>query len=155
MPTASRTFDSKHLTRNILEKNRQLSVVNCQLCPKRGFTLIEIVLSLFLILAIVSILFSASGTYIHSRRSNLRAIATKIASKQIETLRNTNFASLPPSGSFFDPDLNQLPSGSAIRTVADYQSSTKIKQVTTQVSWIESNVSEQIVLETLISEHGL
>ena len=134
--------------------NCQLSIVNCQLF-KSGFTLIEIVLSVFLILGIVSILFSASGTYIHSRSAALASTAAKIASGEIETLRETDFANLPSSGTFSSPDLSKLPSGQAQRTLGDYQGSSKIKQVTIAVSWQEGSLPKTIKMETLISESGI
>lgn len=145
--------------------------VNCQLstaCPpkpwrrrvnsrrwRRGFTLIEIALSLLFILALVTILLTASGTFRTTRKGNLQGIATKIASRQIESLRNTAFASLPVSGNFSDPDLSKLPNSSASQTLDDYEASTKIKLVKIQVNWTESGATQNIKLETLISENGL
>lgn len=120
-----------------------------------GFTLIEVVLSLFLILTLVTILLTTSSTFISSRGSNLQGIAAKIASRQIETLRKTDFASLPPSGSVTDPDLAKLPSSSATQTVSDYQGNSQIKQVTVQVDWTVSGAVKQIKMETLIYQYGL
>ncbi|OGE04309.1 hypothetical protein A3I53_00960 [Candidatus Curtissbacteria bacterium RIFCSPLOWO2_02_FULL_40_13b] len=130
---------------------------------KRGFTLVEILLSIFLILAIVSILFATSGTFVSSRKSSLQGVATKIASREIENLRNTAFASLPncpsPTGCNItvaeEPDLSKLPSSSATKTIDDYESSNKIKLVTINVNWTENAATQNIKLETLISENGL
>ena len=127
---------------------------------KRGFTLIEIVLSLFLILAIVVILFATSGTFIPSRTTSLQGIATKIATREIENLRKTNFAALPscpsPGGCpIADTDLARLPSGEATRAIDDYQGSGQIKQVTVKITWIDKGAPKEIILETLISENGL
>src|SRR3989344_7352490 len=115
---------------------------------KQGFTLIEILLTLLIILAMVSILFSASGTFVSSRNVNLQGIATKIASREIENLRNMQYSSLPPTDSISDPDLSKLPAATATRTVADYDGSSKIKQVTININWIENGASKQIKLET-------
>src|SRR3989338_10491422 len=120
-----------------------------------GFTLIEIVLSLFLILGIIAIFLSAAATYISMRNSSLQAKATKIATREVENLRNTAFASLPASGSFSDSELAQLPSGVATRTIEDYQGSDKIKQATITIDWIEKSAPKKILIETLISENGL
>lgn len=73
----------------------------------------------------------------------------------METLRNTAFASLPASGSFTDTDLSKLPQATAVQTITNYQSSTKIKLATITVSWTESGVTKNAKLETLISETGL
>ncbi|OGD58942.1 hypothetical protein A3I57_02975 [Candidatus Beckwithbacteria bacterium RIFCSPLOWO2_02_FULL_47_23] len=130
---------------------------------RSGFTLIEIALSLVFILAMIVILLTASGTFRTTRKGNLQGVATKIASRQIENLRNTAFASLPncpsPTGcsitSAEEPDLSKLPSGSATKTLDDYEASTKIKQVLIKVNWTENAAPQEIKIETLISENGL
>lgn len=127
-----------------------------------AFSLIEVLLSMFLILALVTILFAASGTYRHSRNSQLQTIATKIASREIENLRKTAFASLPGTGAITgDPDLPNLPSGTAERTVANYPPncsptcSPDIKQITVTVNWTEGGVARTISQDTIISKNGL
>lgn len=122
---------------------------------RSGFSLVEILLSIFLILALISVLLTTSASYYQTHRSNLQQLAMSIASKQMETLRNTAFASLPPSGSFADSDLSRLPQSTATRTITNYQSNTKIKLATITVSWTESGVTKNAKLETLISETGL
>ena len=130
---------------------------------RSGFTLIEIALSLVFILAMIVILLTASGTFRTTRKGNLQGVATKIASRQIENLRNTAFASLPncpsPTGcsitSAEEPDLSKLTSGSATKTLDDYEASTKIKQVLIKVNWTENAAPQEIKIETLISENGL
>ncbi len=152
MPSLSRTNNKKLLNRN---SQKKFPVPSFQFQVLGGFSLIEIVLTIFLVLALLSILFTASSTVIHSRNSSLQNTAAKIATREIENLRNTAYVSLPSSGSISDPDLQKLPSGSATRTISDYQSSTKIKQVTITVNWKEKEVPRQLVMETLISENGL
>ena len=122
---------------------------------RQGFTLIEILLYLLLVLAMVTILFSASGTYITSRRSNLQSVAAKIASRDIETLRKSDFASLPGTGSFSDPDLSKLPSSTANRTITDYEGDSDIKKVEILIAWTEKGVAQQLKMDTLISKNGL
>ena len=141
----------RHLSR---PDNCQLLTVNCRRW-RHGFALIEICLSMLFILALVVILLTASGTYITSRKSNLQTSAIKIASRETETLRNTEFTSLPVTGPISDPDLSKLPSGNASRTISDYDVDGKIKLVTIQVNWIENSVSREIKIDTLISENGL
>lgn len=133
------TLDAKRLTLN----------------AKRGFTLIETVISLFLIIAIVIILLSTGSIQLTSHNSSLQDIAAKIAQKQIETLRKTNFNQLPASGPFTDPDLTKLPQSSAQRTIGNYQSDPDIKQVTVQVNWTVGGAPREIKLETLIYKNGL
>ena len=127
---------------------------------KKGFSYVEILLSMFLILALVAILLTTTTTYIHSRRTNLQTIATKMASCEIERLRKLAFSSFPGNGSFdasCTTDLSKLPAGTTLRLVADFGSppNPKIKQITVAVSWTEKGNAQQIKLETLISENGL
>ena len=135
------------------------SVVSRRLRP--GFSYIEILLSMFLILALVAILLTTSTVYIHSRRTNLQTIATKMASCEIERLRKLAFSQLPTVDGQFDAtctaNLPKLPAGTTLRLVAGYGSpaNPKIKQITTAVSWTEKGNAQQIKLETLISENGL
>jgi Tfp pilus assembly protein PilV len=126
-----------------------------RLSAKPGFTLLEIVITLLLIMAIVTLLFAFSGTLSSSRGSNLQSIATKVASKQVESLRKTSFDSLPPSGGFSDPDLARLPQATATRTISDYQSSTDIKQILIQVDWVVNGANKNVKIETFIYRYGL
>lgn len=130
--------------------NRQLLTAN-----HNGFSLLEIVLSLFLVLAIILMLLSASGTFISSRSSNLRGIAAKISSRQIETLRKMDFDSLPASGAFADGDLSKLPQSSAAQTLSVYQSSPDIKIITITVNWMENTAAKSLSQDTLIYRNGL
>jgi len=184
MPWHSPTINNQQSTHSLLANCQQRinKIVRCQLSSIRraqddpqyiegsvvscrhwrpGFSYVEILLSMFLILALVAILLTTSTTYIHSRRTNLQTIATKMASCEIERLRNLNFtavSSLPPSGSLdasCTNDLSKLPAGTTVRLVADFGSNPKIKQITAAVSWTEKGLAQQIKLETLISENGL
>ena len=136
-------------------------IVSCRRL-RPGFSYVEILLSLSLILALVAILLTTSATYIHSRRTNLQTIATKMASCEIERLRKLAFASLPANGTgaidaSCTANLSKLPAGTTTRLVADFGSpaNPKIKQITVAVNWTEKGNAQQIKLETLISENGL
>ncbi|HCS78985.1 TPA: hypothetical protein DIV55_04555 [Patescibacteria group bacterium] len=152
MPGASRTINKKQLTRNNVHG---------------GFTLVEILLSLFFIIAIVTILFSTSGSLLTRRRSDQQSIAAKVATKDIEYLRGLAFASLPatsppgPSGCLqlggsTDPDLTKLRDGKCARTITNYEGNAIIKQTTVTVYWDNDNgVEQQLKMDTLIYESGL
>src|SRR3990167_6851437 len=127
MPRASRTIDKKQLTIDRIRKflwlnvRCQVSSVKCHLQP--GFSYIEILLSMFLILALVAILLTTSTVYIHSRRTILQTIATKMASCEIERLRKLAFLSLPGNGAIdvsCASDLSKLPAGTSTRLVANF-----------------------------------
>ena len=125
-----------------------------------GFSLIEIVLSTFLILIFVSIVLSASGTFIATRKSNLAYIATKIASRHLEFLRKstwTEITALPPGTvSISDSDLAKLPTAAATRSISNYsQTSSKIKQVIMKITWRENNANRELKIVSLFTENGM
>ena len=120
-----------------------------------GFTLVEVLIFLLLAVVFTATLLSSAGNYFKTRTVNSETVATKIASHEIETLRNTDFNLLPQSGAFSDPELTKLSGSSANRTISNYQSDLDIKQVTVIVTWTENNVSQNVSLETLISKNGL
>lgn len=123
-----------------------------------GFTLVEILVSLLIIIAIIVVLFATTGTLSSSRGSNLQTVAAKIASRQVETLRKTDYSSLPncPSGcSFADSDIAQLPSGTATQTLATYGGSADMKLVTIQVNWTMQGAPRQLKIDTLIYKDGI
>ena len=126
---------------------------------KRGFTLIEVLLFILVVLAMVTILLSTAGTFIRTRAVNLESVAARIASCEIERLRKLDFASLPSTGIVDPPcnaDLSKLPDPkSATRTINDYLLDPDVKQVSIQVTWTESNVGKDVKIETLISKYGL
>lgn len=111
--------------------------------PKDGFTLVEILLSLFFIIAIVTILFATSGTLFTRRKSDQQSIAAKAATKEIERLRGLTFSNLLiegdlgtygaypfacqqspyPTGTTGDNDyLKNLRAGKICRNLYDYPS---------------------------------
>ena len=124
-----------------------------------GFSLIEIVLSTFLILIFVSIVLSASGTFIATRKSNLAYIAAKIASRHLEFLRKstwTEITALPPGTvSISDPDLAKLPTSAATRSIGNYQTSSRIKQVIMKITWKENNANRELKMVSLFTENGM
>lgn len=120
-----------------------------------GFTLVEILIFLLLAAVFATTLLSSAGNYFKTKIVNSETIATKIASHQIEALRNTDFNSLPLSGSFSDPELSKLSSSSANRTISNYQSDLDIKHVIVSVSWTENSIPQNVTLETLITKNGI
>jgi Tfp pilus assembly protein PilV len=122
---------------------------------QKGFSLLELLIAFFLITVTVFVFLKTTDTLGRITRGKHQTTAYHIASKKIEEFRNSSFASLPSSGPFSDPQLSSIPQGSGTITVDNYQSSTKIKQITVAVSWLEQSAPRQISLSTLISEGGL
>src|SRR3989344_6964581 len=63
-----------------------------------GFSLIEILISLFFIATLGTILFAATGTLLTRRRSDLQSVAAQLAAAKVDSLRNRTFADLRTSG---------------------------------------------------------
>lgn len=126
---------------------------------QKGYSLVEILIALFLLGALVTILLTVSGTLFTTRSSRLQSIATKIATKDIEYLRNLPFASFPSTGpcnqpTVADTDILKLPSGDCARTVTNYSGSSQIKFVTVTVTWQEK-IQKRVLLDTLVYQAGL
>ena len=96
-----------------------------------------------------------SGVLKHSRNANLQSIATRIASREIERLRNLDFLSLPTTEPISDPELSKLPSSYGTRTVSDYSGNVNIKLINIRVNWNEKGTPQELTIETLISKHGI
>ena len=124
---------------SIKEKNTKYEIRNTRYKKSAGFGLIEIILSVVLIIAIATGLFATAGTFLIRRKSDLQAIAAKIASKDIENLRAATFSSLPAPGTYScvitDSDLSNLPNCCGDRTITNYTGDTNIKQITITIRW--------------------
>ena len=119
----------------------------------RGFSLVEILISIGLICMIVFMCKSLLSVAPIARSVSNEDVALKIASHEIEELRALGYASLPVSGSFSDLMLSSLPGGSASIAISDYDA--KTKQVTVTVSWVESAIGNRsVALTTLLSQIG-
>lgn len=120
-----------------------------------GFSLIEVIIALAVLLLAVSVFGVALSTTPLTKTSKNQNLAYHIAAKKIEDLRNTQFATLPASGPFSDPALSNLPLAAANLLISDYSGSSQIKQAAVTVNWNEGGTPRFVTLETLISQGGL
>ena len=120
-----------------------------------GFSLVEVLIAVFIVLILTTILLTTATTLTQTHFSNLQTIASKIASSEIETLRETSFASLPSSGPISDPNLTKLPSGTETLAISNYQSDSTIKLITVTVNWQVNGSPRQLKMETLIHQNGI
>ncbi len=121
---------------------------------KRGFTLIEAVIALFLLGLILLIFQGTLRNMPLIKYAKNQDIALKIASSELESLRAGGYAALPVSGSFSDPLIATLPSGAGGVSVTTYNAETK--QVTVTVTWREAGkeTDSSVTLTTLMTEIG-
>ncbi len=120
----------------------------------RGFSLIEVTVAIAIIgLMIITTSALLQRLPVSGREVRDQDIALKIARTEVETLRAAGYASLPASGSFTNPMLSSLASGSASVTITTYD--TRTKQAVVTVSWTGTgNAARTVSLATLIAQNS-
>ena len=120
-----------------------------------GFSVIEVLITLFIIGVTLILYQTASHTIILNRYGRYREVALRIADQKIQTMRTTAFASLPTTGSFSDSMLSSLPQGAGMVTVSN--EGTRLKKVTVVVTWRspQGTGTDRVQLETYITQGGL
>ena len=115
----------------------------------------EIVVTIFLISVTLALFYSTANSIILNRYGRYKEIALRIADKQVQTLRTTEFGFLPTSGSFTDPMMTSLPSGQGSMTITEVNPS--LKEVTVEVSWRgpDGTQTQEVSLHTYITYGGL
>lgn len=120
---------------------------------RRGFTLIEILISIGVVGVIVLMYAAILNTFPLTRDAQHEDIALRIAETEMQRLRAGGYDNLPASGSFSDTQMSSLPSGSGTVAVTDQNS--KTKQVVVAVVWQDAGYSARSVsLATLITQVG-
>jgi len=119
-----------------------------------GMSLVEVIVSMFLILILFSLLIMEFGALSISKGQKYENIAYHVANKQMETLRSTPFSSLPSSGAISDTLLNEIPSGSGSFSVTDHPDYDGLKEMVVTVTWSNGG-SKSVVLKTISGSGGL
>ena len=124
---------------------------------QHGFTLIELVVALGIILLTVFVFGIAVSSLPLTRSASNRNIAYHAAGQKIEEMRNTPFAFLPSSGTFTYAILSELASSTAQLTMSSYSGYdiNSIKQAVVNITWYENGTWQSVQLNTLISSTGL
>lgn len=125
--------------------------------PQAGFTIVELLVTI----AIVGITTaSLASLFISIHKVQQQTIyvdsATRAAQREIEVLRNDNYASLTPGQTIdFTADLpSNLPRGST-GSVSVSQPSTDLRRVDVTVTFTESGKQRNITLSSLIGVIGI
>lgn len=128
---------------------------------ERGSVLLELLLTVGSIVVVLLVLLLAmlSATQLQLRAER-QAIASQLASQQIEILRGRSVASLvnQTDGSLLgspEPSLANLPAGLATLTIRDYDNNPSLKEATVTVSFAEGSRRVSLVFSTLIGAGGL
>jgi prepilin-type N-terminal cleavage/methylation domain-containing protein len=124
-----------------------------QLYTNRGFSLIEVLIAIFILGMMLVFYQSTFSTIRLSRIAQQQDIALRIIQTKLEDLRAATYSGLPASGTFSDPLLSSLPLGAASTSITDY--SATLKQVRVSVSWSESTSTlRYLEATTLIGSVG-
>ncbi len=122
---------------------------------QKGFSIIEVVVSLFMLGVILLVYAAANNTLVLNRIAKHQQLAYRIAANEMESLRSGGYTNLPATGSFNDPLLANLPTGTGSIEVGVYDSRTK--QVTVRVRWTEpgTTVVKSASVVTLVTSGGV
>jgi prepilin-type N-terminal cleavage/methylation domain-containing protein len=119
-----------------------------------GFSFVEISITVFIIGVVLILYLAAANTFRLTKTAKNQEIALGIASNKIEELRAGGYDTLPISGSFSDPQLSALLSGSGNMDITDYNSDTKQVQITIEWQEAGSLSARDVSLVTLITKTG-
>lgn len=117
-------------------------------------SLIEVLVSLFIVGALIVLYAAAFNVTIMSRFMRSENLAYHIASKRMEELRNTDYAALPVTGTFSDPALASLQSGAGAYTRSDYSSYAGMQELVVTVTWFDGR-SRSVSIRTLVGTGGI
>ena len=121
--------------------------------PLRGFTLVEILITVFVLGATAALFTSALTTLALTNNLMNQDVALRIATQQLEDMRAAGYSSIPGSGTFVNSLSSTLPSPTLVMTVSDFNA--KTKKVAVSVSWQETGEPTRAVsLSTLVTDAG-
>jgi Tfp pilus assembly protein PilV len=121
---------------------------------QQGTSLVEVILCMFMLTVLLVLYASALNTVALTRKLRYENLAYHIANKQMETLRNTGYDSLPASGNIVDAQLAQIPAGAGTFTTAAYPGYGGVKQIIVTVTWTDPS-AKQVELRTLAGTGGI
>lgn len=120
---------------------------------KQGFTLVEVLISLFVLSVSITFAVIIINTIKLTRDGAHEGVAFRIANSKLDAMRAAGYDSLPADGPFTADGLSSIPQGAASTTATVYNE--KIKEVLVGVSWLGSEGNTRYVsLTTLITEVG-
>lgn len=128
---------------------------------EQGISLIELILVVVVIGVLALLIMSLPSSIQSIRNSGNISLAREIASKQLDSLRKDSYLDLSNGvNNFNDVSLSKLPSPTAEYDIKDCpleicSLGETAKEVKINISWIESGVTKNLELETIITEGGL
>lgn len=119
----------------------------------RGFSLVEMLVALFIMSTAVVFSTITINTIKVTRDMSYENVAFRITERKLEELRAGGYSNLPVSGSFSNSELADLPQGTASTSITVWNAETK--KVSAGASWYGADgVTRYVSLTTLITETG-
>ena len=118
---------------------------------KKGLSLIEIIISVALmslvLLMITPVLFLEKT----NKSIGYLVLASQIASRKMEELKQLPFANLPANGTttISDPDILNLPNGEGFIFAEDYESTNSLKHIAVLINWKSGESTSTYKLDAL------
>ena len=122
--------------------------------PNSGFSIIEVLVTLFIVGAVLVLYQAAAGTIRLTKNSKQQEIALRVANNKTEELRAGGYAGLPASGGFSDSQLSALPNGSGNMAITNFNADTKQIIITVQWQNIGDPSVRNVSLATLVTKIG-
>lgn len=120
---------------------------------ERGFTMIEMLIALFIMSVATAFATIVIGTIKTTSDVAYENAAFRIADSKLDELRAGGYANLPAEGSFSSPELVNLPQGAASTSITVWN--VKTKQVGAGISWRGTDgLTHAVSLTTLVTEIG-
>ncbi|MBX4187757.1 MAG: type II secretion system GspH family protein [Candidatus Doudnabacteria bacterium] len=119
-----------------------------------GMTLIELVVSMAMIGSLVVLYSSLFNVIIVTKNMKRENLAYHIANQKMEELRATPYLSLPPSATFTNTNLSQLPQSSANFTVTNYSTYSGMKEFVVTVNW-NDGTAKNVTIKSLAGTGGI
>lgn len=130
---------------------------SAQTRSSRGFTLIEVILSMLLLFVVFIAITAMNQTIRFTNRGRFDDIGRSIAIEHLEIYRGMDFNSLPDGTvEISDPGLDLLPQGTAHAVFSDYSSTDSgLVEAVVTVNWIDKGVPRDVSLTTLLTNGGV
>ncbi len=119
-----------------------------------GMSLIEVLVSIAMIGGLIVLYAAAFNVAALTKKMRNENLAYHIASKKMEELRQTPYASLPSSSPFSDTELSSLPSSSANFSVGNFGTYTGMKELVVTVNW-NDGLPRSVVIRSLAGTGGI
>lgn len=118
----------------------------------KGFTLVEVIISIFIIGVVLVLSNAVFGTIRNTRDQIDENIALRIAAGELDRIRNNGYDAAVSTDPLTNDTLAELPSGAASSTIRAYND--KTKEVSVGVSWLTGTGMKYVKLTTLLTSTG-